>query len=314
MMSHGSLFSGIDGFSLGFEWAGIETLWCCDIEPYAQQLIKKNYSGMEIFGDIREIGKHNLKPVDIISGGFPCQPFSAAGHRGGAQDNRYLWPEMYRVIDEVEPDWVICENVFGLESLGFTIQDIEVASRIITRYSDQDHYKGIYTLKERMYLDYICQQLEEIGYDVQAFNIPAVALGARHRRARVFVVAHSSGVRCQPEGRIHTGKRERPGQENSPHTTADDNAMAHSSRERIQGGGSAGEQKPQISIRERLSGRHSSRSRPGKWLAEPGMGRMANGVPNRVDRIKGLGNAIVPQGAELIGNIINAIEKNEWYT
>lgn len=193
-ITHGGLFSGIGGFGLGFQWAGIKTIWDVDIEPYSQQSLKINFPETEIFGDIREVGKHNLRSVDIISGGFPCQPFSNAGKRGGEADNRYLWPEMLRVIQELRPAWVVCENVAGLESMGFAIEDVKVASRSITRYADQDHYEGIYTLKERMYLDFICEQLEESGYDVQPFNIPACGVGAPHLRRRIWIVAHA---RCE---------------------------------------------------------------------------------------------------------------------
>ena len=193
VLTHGSLFAGIEGFGEGFRRTGkIETVWAVEIEEYPRELLKLRFPELELFGDVRKVGKYNLRAVDIISAGIPCPPFSVAGKRGGKEDSRYLWPETVRVIKEVRPTWFVFENVFGLESMGFPISDLEVVSRSITSYADEDHYEGIYTLQERMYLDYFCEQLEEIGYDVQTFNIPAIALGGSHIRKRVWIVAHAN--------------------------------------------------------------------------------------------------------------------------
>ena len=103
MITHGSLFSGIGGFDLGFQWAGIETIWDVEIDPYCQAVLRKHFPSTEIFDDVRTAGKHNLKSVDIISAGFPCQPVSHSGKRQGKDDNRWLWPEVPRIIKEIKP-------------------------------------------------------------------------------------------------------------------------------------------------------------------------------------------------------------------
>ena len=125
-MRLGSLFAGIGGFELAATWAGITPVWSNEIEPFACKVLTKNFDHEIIQKDIREIGKHNLPAVDIISGGFPCQPFSQAGKRKGTEDNRYLWPEMLRIIRELQPSWVIGENVAGLLSMerGATLKRI----------------------------------------------------------------------------------------------------------------------------------------------------------------------------------------------
>ena len=156
-MNHGSLFAGIGGFDLGFQWAGIKTIWDVEIEPYCQKVLRKNFPDTEIFSDVREVGKHNLKPVDIISAGFPCQPTSVAGPRLGDRDSRWLWPEAKRVISEVGPRWVVCENPTGIISMG---------------------------------LDDVLTDLESLGYAWRAFIIPACAVGAYHIRERIFIVAN----------------------------------------------------------------------------------------------------------------------------
>ncbi len=304
-ITHGSLFAGIGGFNLGFQNAGITTTWNVDIDPWCQSKLKKRFPEAEIFGDIREVGKHNLASVDIISGGFPCQPFSIAGKRSGAKDDRYLWPEMLRVINEVRPTWVVGENVNDLETMGFPISDIEVASRHITRYADQDHYQGIYTLKERVFVDYICEQFEEIGYDVQPFNIPAVALEAQHIRKRVWFVAHrqssndgssnpttverqksqsgksgSGGIVAYTEGDttrglpIGTGKTlSRSGKhgENIPNTNPP--RLPITARSRIK---SVRESKEPPSRRNLSRANATGRS---YWATEPDLGELVDGLP-----------------------------------
>lgn len=156
--------------------------------------------------------------VDLITGGFPCQPFSNAGLRKGTEDTRHLWPEMLRVISESKPAWVVGENVAGFVSMA---------------------------------LDQVCSDLEALGYEVQPFVIPACAVDAPHRRDRCWVVAHAV---CEGLER-------------------------------------------QRKIPSRTSAKHKDTSNPCRWSPEPSVGRMAHGLPGRVDRIKALGNAIVPQVA-----------------
>jgi len=159
----GSLFAGIGGFEYAASQLGIIPLWSNEIDKVSCQILRKNFTHEIIERDIKEVGKANLRRVDIISGGFPCQPFSAAGKRKGTDDNRYLWPEMLRVIKELKPTWVIGENVAGLLSManGKTL--------------------------ERILLD-----LENEGYNNEVFSIPACSVGAWHRRERLWICANSS--------------------------------------------------------------------------------------------------------------------------
>lgn len=159
-MTLGSLFAGIGGFELAAQRAGITPLWSNEIDPFCCQVLRKNFKHKIIEADIRTIGKHNLEAVDIISGGFPCQPFSVSGFRKGKADERYLWPEMLRVIDEVKPAYVIAENVSGVSFL----------------------------------VDEICTGLEALGYKVEPVSIEACALGADHIRERYWFCAYRNGL------------------------------------------------------------------------------------------------------------------------
>jgi DNA (cytosine-5)-methyltransferase 1 len=159
------LFSGIGGFPLAADWTGgIETVAFCEIEPFCQNVLKKHWPDVPIFSDIKELKGERIESVDIISGGFPCQPFSVAGKRRSQGDDRHLWPEMFRVIQECKPTWVIGENVTGL---------IELAL-------------------EDCFVD-----LEAEGYEVQPLIIPACAVNAPHRRDRVWIIAYATQERLQ---------------------------------------------------------------------------------------------------------------------
>lgn len=153
------LFSGIGGFSLGLERAGMTTVAFCEIDPFCQKVLKKHWLDIPIHDDITKLdGKQYAGTVDVVCGGFPCQPFSDAGHRLGKEDDRHLWPEMLRIIKECQPAWVIGENVNGFI---------------------------------RMALDSVCADLEGAGYKVQPVVIPACAVGAPHRRDRVWIIANA---------------------------------------------------------------------------------------------------------------------------
>ena len=160
------LFSGIGGFSLGLERAGgFETAAFCEIEEYPQRVLKKHWPDVPIFDDVRKLTKEDL-PDDIrlVCGGYPCQPFSTAGKRKGAGDDRHLWPEVARLVSEIRPDWCLFENVAGHVSMG---------------------------------LDEVLSDLEGLGYAWEAFIIPAVAVDAPHRRDRVWIVANSNSQGLQ---------------------------------------------------------------------------------------------------------------------
>ena len=162
------LFSGLGGFSLGLERTGnFETIAFCDNDKYSNLVLQKHWKGVKIYNDVKEITKEKLKSdgvelPDIITGGFPCQPFSVAGKQKGTNDDRHLWPEMFRIIQELKPRWVIGENV-----------------------------KGLVNLQDGMVFETVCTDLEGEGYEVRAFNIPAAGVGAPHRRERIWIVAHA---------------------------------------------------------------------------------------------------------------------------
>ncbi|MGG4447603.1 DNA cytosine methyltransferase [Brevibacillus porteri] len=176
-----SLFAGIGGIDLAAHWAGIETVAFCEIEPFCQKVLQKHWPGVPIFDDVKTINKQKLiekgvigdeRSIDIICGGYPCQPFSNAGQRLGEEDDRHLWPEMLRLIRELRPTWVLGENVDGHVTLG---------------------------------LDTVLADLDEAGYTARAFVVPAAAVGAPHQRKRVFVVGHSERGGCGWESRGRTG-------------------------------------------------------------------------------------------------------------
>lgn len=163
-MTHASLFSGIGGFDYASQQVGWENVFAVEKEPYCQELLKKRFPNIKIYGDIKEFnGEAYEGTVDVISGGFPCQPFSVAGKRKGEDDDRYLWDEMLRVIREVKPKWVVGENV-----------------------------SGILSMEDGSTFEKICVDLENEGYEVQSYIIPACGVGAWHRRKRVWITAKNS--------------------------------------------------------------------------------------------------------------------------
>ena len=298
-MNHVDLFSGIGGFALAARWAGLETVQFVEIDPFCQKVLNKNFPGVPIHDDIKTFDGTKYSNVFLLTGGFPCQPFSCAGKRMGAEDDRALWPEMLRVIQEVRPRWIIGENVAGI--IG-------------------------------MELDNYVSDLEREGYTVQAFIIPACAVDAPHRRDRVWIVGHA---------RLF-GQKEDVADNGSRHTQQGD-APTQRSGERLTAGGKTGSSRAVggqgVCESPQGTGRGASghlqedvadtnRERPqrygrlrecagqrtvrpscwpdeGEWFLKSGMGRVAHGVRNRVDRLKSLGNAIVPQVAyEIMKNIV----------
>jgi DNA (cytosine-5)-methyltransferase 1 len=166
MYTMGSLFAGIGGFDLGFERAGFKTVWQVEIDPYCQKVLAKNFPEAERFGDIRECGRHNLKPVDVICGGFPCQDISNAGKRAGIKGERSgLWSEHARIIRELRPKYVVVENVAALLGRGMGV---------------------------------VLGDLAEIGYDAEWEVISASDVGAPHERERVWITAYPASERCGP--------------------------------------------------------------------------------------------------------------------
>ena len=229
MITHLSLFSGIGGLDLAAEMAGFVTVGQCEWADYPTKVLEKHWPDVPRWRDIRTLTKEDfyaktgLRTVTIISGGFPCQPFSVAGKRKSTEDDRYLWPEMLRVIREIRPTWVLGENVPGIITLA---------------------------------LDQVLSDLENIGYSTQAFVVPACGVDAPHKRERVCIIAYSN-------------------------------------RERLQGSEKSKDSRYRWQKTNEQSTRLYTQSRT--WPAEPNVGRVVNGLSHRVDRIKCLGNAVVPQ-------------------
>jgi len=316
------LFSGIGGFSLGLEAAGFETAAFCEYDQEAQKVLRKNWPDVPIFSDVRTLTKQELQDngiqnIGLICGGYPCQPFSLAGERRGAEDDRHLWPEMFRLVQELRPTWVIGENVAGHINMG---------------------------------LDEVLTDLEAAGYTARTFVIPACAVDAHHRRDRVWTVAHSNSD-SESDGPKHEQRMVENAssgsgrdsesvigrQDNEAERSQDTNTITRSgenvanserwasdslsnnrSNKKVEG-----KQRQETRDFDRSSSRQnvadSERQRrqgqgalgdviDSEAQAEPNVGRVANGVPRRSHRLKQLGNAVVPQVVEQIAKSIWRIE------
>ncbi len=222
-----SLFSGVGGIDLGLERAGMTCIAQVEIDPFCRAVLARHWPHVLRFEDVRTFGRESIHgPVDCIAGGFPCQPVSGNGQKKAQNDERWLWPEMCRVVCAFSPPLILLENVTGLLERGF---------------SD------------------VLGDLARIGYDAEWDSIPAATFGAPHLRERVFLVAYPASPRLErkePTGRIW-GR----------------GLLAQCDR----------------------------------WAAEPGVPRMGYGIPSKMDRIKALGNSVVPQVAEYIGERLMAI-------
>ena len=329
-LTHISLFTGIAGIDFAAEWAGFRTILFMEIDKYCQKVLKKHWPDVPIIGDIRNVTKetianatsqrlqnktnkqemegkggselqseqpgdtkvmaftqgsrqypkrqtlragekcpkprssnqyegrrtrsnNTIPPVTLITGGFPCQPVSSAGQRSGKEDDRWLWPEMLRVISEVRPTWVVAENVAGLLRLGFN--------------------------------DCV-SDLEGKDYETIPFLIPACSVNAPHRRDRIFIVAHYKGGRLGQELSSIPSKilsEDKPPQE--PESSGGNGANT-------EGKGLEGADTERAALSWRCPTEYIGSN---WWAVEPDVGRVAHGIPSRVDRLKCLGNAVVPQ-------------------
>lgn len=313
-MTHMSLFTGIGGIDIAAEWAGFKTVGQCEFADYPTKVLEKHWPDVPRWRDIRTLTgesfyeRTGLRTVDIISGGFPCQPFSVAGKQQGKSDDRYLWPEMLRVIRELAPRWVVGENVPGILSI-----------------AGKD----------------VCADLEREGYSVAVFNFEAAAVGAPHRRERVFFAANAKRSEWRPRefavnvangddaGWEKTANWPRPSSQNGfqgPVAIADKQGSQGRNREIVpecaskwafgtgctHAGNPPGERLPNGT--EFTVGRSKQEQKPERsnwWAVEPDVGRVANGVSRRVDRLKCLGNAVVPQQVYPILAAIAAVEGGE---
>ena len=214
-MNHASLFSGIGGAEVAASMMGWQNLFHCEIQEFPRKVLDYWFPNSESYEDITktDFTKWHGK-VDVLTGGFPCQPFSLAGRRKGADDNRYLWPQMLRAIRQIHPTWVVGENVNGIKTM---VESCQVTQMGRTDYLFEENH--LYREESRFTLDKICADLEAEGYSVQPIVIPACAIGAPHRRDRVWIVAHRSDPRAetvQQEGQDGICSA-RP----SPHTQCD---------------------------------------------------------------------------------------------
>lgn len=335
------LFAGIGGFSYAGERlvGGYETVAFCEYDEHAQKVLRKHWPDTEIIGDIRELADDAERfrgSVDIVCGGYPCQPFSLAGVRRGDKDDRHLWPEMLRVIEAVRPRWVIGENVAGHITMG---------------------------------LDQVLFDLESEGYTARPFVIPACAVDAPHRRDRVWVVAHtenqgeSDGTKHVGEGKRLVGNSEHDGSSATALSrSAEETSNKHKERQSTPsepqrtskpgnsrsveasaatanvghaiGSGQRGddrrgaEQEPAGRCEnvanadsQGLQGQRQQPSGVGAeqrdpcdtrwWLPEPAIRRVSHGIPGRVHRLRQLGNSIVPQVAARILYAIKEVEHGQ---
>lgn len=192
---HGSLFSGFDAPSVAASWMGWKNAFHCEINPFCNEILKYWFPNSEHYEDITKTDFSQWKGrIDVLTGGFPCQPFSLAGQRKGADDNRYLWPHMLRAIREIRPAWVIGENVAGILTMVQPGKETEVGSQ--TSLFGEDNRKRI-LLRQEYVVETICKDLEREGYSVQPLLIPACAVGAPHRRDRVWFIAHCADSRTE---------------------------------------------------------------------------------------------------------------------
>jgi len=339
MLAHLDLFSGIGGFALACEWAGIETIGFVEIDKYCQKVLRKHWPDVPIVEDIRDVKKikeivanateqskrepnhkNNTKPINrqarqiscsrgtdagagitkpaspaiLITAGFPCQPFSVAGKRGGEADNRYLWPETLAVIKAVKPQWVLLENVTGIINLA---------------------------------LDTVLSDLEGAGYSYETLIIPACAVNAWHRRDRIWIIAFTprNGNRCQQNqlggSRVQQNSSRWQGMGDESGNGSQD--VANTTGRRLQNGSR---------LHRGREGAYTTTEAHNDWAVEPELGRVADGfscfvdryfdtepdiprvatgVKNRVDRLKCLGNAIVPAIAFKIIRIMKEID-SQW--
>lgn len=254
-MNHASLFSGIGGAEVAASMMGWQNLFHCEIQEFPRKVLQYWFPNSESYEDITktDFTKWHGK-VDVLTGGFPCQPFSLAGRRKGADDNRYLWPQMLRAIRQIHPTWVVGENVNGIKTM---VESCQVTHMGRTDYLFEENH--LYREESRFTLDKICADLEAEGYSVQPIVIPACSVGAPHRRDRVWIIAHRSDPRAetvQQEGQDGICSA-RP----STHTQCDGHSpQGHGNQRAREKKSKEGQDRPQPGVRRHGSSKTSSYS------------------------------------------------------
>ena len=205
-MTHASLFSGIGGAEIAATWLGWENLFHCEINPFGRKVLEYWYPNSISYEDITRTDFTRWRgKIDVLTAGFPCQPFSLAGHRKGADDDRYLWPQVVRAVHEIRPAWVVGENVAGILTMVQPGEEAEVGSEA-SLFGEGDTKRV--SLRQEFVIETVCRDLEREGYSGRPVVIPACAVGARHRRDRVWIVAHRTdtgleGLQCGGEDGVH---------------------------------------------------------------------------------------------------------------
>ena len=318
-LRYGSLFSGIGGIDLGMDMAGFECAWQVEIDDYCREILKAQWPNSKRYRDIFKVKGEELEPVDILCGGFPCQPVSLAGKRSGVDDERWLWDEFYRLICDLRPRWVVAENVPGLLSA-----------------NSGRAFAGV------------LRDLAKSGYDVVWDVFPAGGpggVGAPHKRARVFIVGYSKHNGSLRSGNIRSlqaesqrkeskikqssrtssvkmadtdssgqqksrnGKSIQKNRKKSKHRSGDARNVANTDKKRLQRSKKTRDVKSKGQDREEYVTRCNKGAE--QWFVEPDVGRVANGIPRRVDRLRALGNAVVPQVAYKVARMIYEYTEKE---
>jgi DNA (cytosine-5)-methyltransferase 1 len=283
-MRHGSLFSGIGGFDLAAEWMGWENVFHCEWMDFPRKVLEYYWPDADSHIDICKTDfKKYANRIDILTGGFPCQPFSLAGKRKGTDDERYLWGEMLRAIQEIKPTWVIAENVFG-----------------------------IVNIDGGLVFEQVCLDLENEGYEVQPFIIPAAAKNAPHRRDRVWFIAKNTNRIGLDDGKIDTGRRRNREFESTSSKWKIDKTFGNATNTES------------ICIQGQRNRQREGKFRGSDWGWFPNESPICSGddgLPTELDgitfpkwrneSIKGYGNAIVPQIALQLFQIIEHESKNQ---
>ena len=280
---HFDVCSGIGGFALGFRWAALsEPVAFCEIDPYCQKVLAKNFPNIPIFNDVKELvndrpeSTRTIPDHDILTSGYPCQPFSVAGQRRGEEDERNIWRFVFEIVKRKHPTWCVFENVYGHIAMG---------------------------------LDQVLHDMESEGYTTQTFVVPACSLNAPHKRDRLWIVCNLADT--ESEGLQGLDKRSATISTERDEIT---DIGTKGSRDKDVANSKCMGRESRTSVREELAreeshGKFNNRSTDGSaqerarswWDVEPNVGRVAYGIPSRVDRLRGLGNAIVPQIAMQIG-------------
>lgn len=294
-MTFGSLFSGFGGIDLGLEMSGMTCYWQVEINEYARRVLQKHWPHVPKENDVATFprGKISSWQVDLIAGGFPCQPVSCAGRRQGRCDSRWLWPHFARIVRLLRPKYVVLENVPGLLIRGHGFEDV-------------------------------LGELAGMGFDAEWAVLPACAFGAVHPRERVFIVAYAALTRVRELSKGQGNKRKRKNLScRSGEITSDADVLrcqgkyiGHGNEQPAQRGQSrsseASSDSDSVDNEKRIfqSGDQFSSLPRACWGSDkPGVVRTSYGVPHRVERIRGLGNAVVPAVAKFVGEAILRFEQ-----